>query len=94
MRSNARHDLLLIGVQQMKHFLTLAVTAACMVVATNLHAQSATDAATAGRTQQAPQEQRVPPVKQEARQPAKPAATFTPSERIGADSAISFPVDI
>jgi hypothetical protein len=27
-------------------------------------------------------------------QAAPPATTFTPSERIGADSAVSFPVDI
>ncbi len=26
--------------------------------------------------------------------PAAPASTFTPSEKIGADSAVSFPVDI
>lgn len=35
-----------------------------------------------------------PPAKQDARQPAKPAATFSPSEKISADSAVSFPVDI
>jgi hypothetical protein len=28
------------------------------------------------------------------RAPPKPATTFTPSEEIGADSAVSFPVDI
>jgi hypothetical protein len=28
------------------------------------------------------------------RQSGKPAATFTPTEKIGADSAVSFPVDI
>jgi hypothetical protein len=28
------------------------------------------------------------------RKPAQPAATFNPTERIGADSAVSFPVDI
>lgn len=28
------------------------------------------------------------------REPSKPARTFTPSEEIGADSAVSFPVDI
>ena len=28
------------------------------------------------------------------RQTGKPAATFTPTEKIGADSAVSFPVDI
>ncbi|MFV1972175.1 MAG: hypothetical protein ACC648_00530 [Thiohalobacterales bacterium] len=29
-----------------------------------------------------------------AQQPPAPAPTFTPSEQIGADSAVSFPVDI
>ena len=28
------------------------------------------------------------------RKTGKPAATFTPTEKIGADSAVSFPVDI
>jgi hypothetical protein len=28
------------------------------------------------------------------RTPGKPAATFNPTEKIGADSAVSFPVDI
>jgi len=26
--------------------------------------------------------------------PSKPATTFTPSEKVGADSAVAFPVDI
>lgn len=30
----------------------------------------------------------------DAQQPSAPAPTFTPSEKIGADSAVSFPVDI
>jgi|GEM_PF-1911738 len=29
-----------------------------------------------------------------AKKPAAPKSTFTPSEKIGADSAVSFPVDI
>ena len=32
--------------------------------------------------------------KKGSRQSGKPAATFTPTEKIGADSAVSFPVDI
>jgi hypothetical protein len=79
----------------MMRWLTLVVILACMTVAMNLYAQQATDAAAAaGTAQQAQPEKQVPPVKQDSRQPAKPAATFTPSEKIGADSAISFPVDI
>ena len=78
----------------MMRLLTLVLMLACMAVATNLSAQPAADAAEAGTTQQVQPEKRVPPVKQDARQPAKPAATFTPSEKIGAHSAISFPVDI
>jgi len=35
-----------------------------------------------------------PPAKNGNRQSGKPAATFTPTEKIGADSAVSFPVDI
>ena len=35
-----------------------------------------------------------PAAKNSSRQSAKPAATFTPTEKIGADSAVSFPVDI
>jgi hypothetical protein len=86
--------LLLIRVQQMIRWLTLVVILACMTVATNLYAQPAAGAAEAGTAQEAQPEKQVPPAKQDARQPAKPAATFTPSEKIGADSAISFPVDI
>lgn len=70
---------------------------ACLAMDTNLYAQQATDAAAAGTTQQAQPEKpekRVPPAGQDSRQAAKPAATFTPSEKISADSAISFPVDI
>ena len=73
---------------------SLLVVATCLAAAGNLYAQQATEAAGPGTTRQAQPETRVPPVKQDIRQPAKPAATFTPSEKIGADSAISFPVDI
>ncbi|MGD8631240.1 MAG: hypothetical protein PVG72_11025 [Gammaproteobacteria bacterium] len=73
---------------------SLLIVAGCLAAAGNLYAQQSTEAAEAGTTRQAQPETRVPPVKREARQPEKPAATFTPSEKIGADSAISFPVDI
>ena len=35
-----------------------------------------------------------PAASQSSRQSGKPAATFTPTEKIGADSAVSFPGDI
>ncbi len=38
--------------------------------------------------------QKVPAKTGDNRQPVKPAATFNPTEKIGADSAVSFPVDI
>jgi hypothetical protein len=34
------------------------------------------------------------PAEKPAAQPAAPASTFTPSEKVSADSAVSFPVDI
>jgi hypothetical protein len=81
------------GKKSMQYF-NLLVVLGCIVAAGNLYAQQPTDAAGADTTRQAQPEERVPSVKQGSRQPAKPAATFTPSEKIGADSAISFPVDI
>jgi hypothetical protein len=78
----------------MRRYSGLVVMLACMAIDTNLYAQQATDAAAAGTTQQAQPEKHVPPAGQDSRQAAKPAATFTPSEKISADSAISFPVDI
>ena len=38
--------------------------------------------------------QQPPPAEDERRRPPAPATGFTPSEKIGADSAVSFPVDI
>ena len=35
-----------------------------------------------------------PAANNSSRKTGKPAATFTPTEKIGADSAVSFPVDI
>ncbi len=35
-----------------------------------------------------------PPPEDERQRPPAPATGFTPSEKIGADSAVSFPVDI
>ena len=87
-------DRLLLGVPQMMRLLTRVVIPACLVMATNLYAQPGPDAGATTTGRQVQPEKRVQPAGQDTRQPAKPAATFTPSERIGADSAISFPVDI
>ena len=72
----------------------LLIVLGCIATTGNLYAQPATDTGGVPATQQAQPQERVPPVRQEPGQAAKPAATFTPSEKISADSAISFPVDI
>ena len=74
--------------------LTLAVILACMTASGNLYALSAADDSKTKSAQQTEPEKSSQPAKQSTRQSAKPAATFKPSERIGADSAVSFPVDI
>jgi len=74
----------------MMRFITLFV----MLATGSLFALSAADDRESAATQPKAEEQRNPPVKQSPRKQAKPAATFRPSERIGADSAVSFPVDI
>jgi hypothetical protein len=43
---------------------------------------------------QAVTQEKKPAANNNSRQTGKPAATFTPTEKIGADSAVSFPVDI
>ena len=78
----------------MMHYSRLGVILTCMAVTANLHAESAVDKSEATPTQQAEPEKHSSPAKQAPRQAAKPAATFKPSEKIGADSAVSFPVDI
>jgi len=65
--------------------------AACMLASGMVRAQPAEDTGEGMRPQ--PQ-QRTPPATQPAQSAGKPAASFTPSERISADSAVSFPVDI
>ena len=75
-------------------FFTLATMLGCMAVTANLHAESAADKSEATPTQQTEPEKHSSPAKQAPRKAAKPATTFKPSEKIGADSAVSFPVDI
>ena len=70
---------------------TLVVILGSMAAAGNLHAQPAADVV-AGTPAQ-PQQQK-PQAGKSAQPAGKPAATFNPSEKISADSAVSFPVDI
>jgi len=73
----------------------MLLMAACLAVNGVLHAQSVQDrdrtgAPDPGQESNAPG----PPDREPPRQAPRPAATFNPSEKIGADSAVSFPVDI
>ena len=79
---------------KMMRYSRLMMMLGCMVVTGILFAQPAADDSKATTTQQTEPQKRSPPVKQRTRQPEKPATTFKPSERISADSAVSFPVDI
>ena len=82
-------------VLQMMRFLTLIVMLVCMTASGNLYAEPAADDSETTTTQQTEEpEKHSPPVKQTPRKTTKPATTFKPSEKIGADSAVSFPVDI
>ena len=78
----------------MMSYTRLVIIFVCMAASGNPYAQSAADNAEAAPTQQAEPERRSPPAEQGPRPARKPAATFKPSEKIGADSAVSFPVDI
>jgi hypothetical protein len=68
----------------------------CLGVSGALYAQSGGDDERVGM----PDADRVeattpePPARERPRQVSKPSPTFNPSEKIGADSAVSFPVDI
>ena len=78
----------------MMRFSILVVMLGCMLATGNLYAQPAADHRKPTTTQQTQPEKHSPPARKSPRQPPKPAATFKPSEKIGADSAVSFPVDI
>jgi hypothetical protein len=65
-----------------------------MAVTGPLYALTAPEEKAAATAPETAPQKRSAPVEQRPRQPAKPAATFKPSEKIGADSAVSFPVDI
>jgi hypothetical protein len=78
----------------MKRNATLVLILGCMLVSGSLYALAAQDEKEAASPRETADGKHRPPVKQRSQKPAKPAATFKPSERIGADSAVSFPVDI
>lgn len=78
----------------MKRNATLVLILSCMLVCGSLYALAAKDEKETANSRETADEKNRPPVKQRSQKPAKPAATFKPSERIGADSAVSFPVDI
>ena len=79
---------------KMISYTRLAVILGCMVAAGNLYALTAPDETDPASARETAAQKDNPPVKQPPRQPAKPADTFEPTERIDADSAVSFPVDI
>jgi hypothetical protein len=65
----------------------------CILFSGNLSAATpANDEQLDEKQQQTPQQ--IKPVDSSKLQTSTPAATFTPSEKVGADSAVSFPVDI
>ena len=78
----------------MKHYSRLLVILGCVAACGNLYALSVEDDTEAVTAREGAAEKRSPPAEQSPRPARKPAATFKPSERIGADSAVSFPVDI
>ena len=64
----------------------------CILLAGNLYAATPANNEPADQKQQTPQQEQ--PVDSSKLQTSTPATTFTPSEKVGADSAVSFPVDI
>ena len=80
----------------MMRYSGLALILACIAASGNLYALTAQDGRGAPTEQEAAAQKQnpAPSAKQRPQKTKKPAATFKPSERIGADSAVSFPVDI
>jgi len=64
----------------------------CILLAGNLFA--ATPAGNKPAEKEQATQQQVKPVDSSKLKTGTPATTFTPSEKVGADSAVSFPVDI
>lgn len=75
----------------------LAVILGTMLLTANPYADTRPDEQKASDTRETAADKNGPSTKQRTRKPAKPAkpaTTFRPSEKISADSAVSFPVDI
>ena len=70
----------------------LLLIPAVMLGLASLHAAPPAPQERPARDTARPAEQKAPG--QTRKQSPKPARSFTPSEKIGADSAVSFPVDI
>ena len=73
----------------MKFILPIIV---CILLASNLFAATPANDEQTDEEQQTQQQEK--PVDSGKLQTSTPAITFTPSEKVGADSAVSFPVDI
>jgi len=78
----------------MMRYSRLALIFVCITATGTVYALTAQDEKDASTTRDTATQKRSPPVKQSPKKTKKPATTFKPSERIGADSAVSFPVDI
>ena len=74
----------------------LAILLLSITASGTLYALTAQDGTAAATDQEAaaPKQKPAPSAKPRPQKTKKPATTFKPSERIGADSAVSFPVDI
>ncbi|MEN8205829.1 MAG: hypothetical protein ABFS24_07430 [Pseudomonadota bacterium] len=72
-----------------KMFLPMSL---CILLAGNLFAATPASDEQMEEKQKTPQQ--IEPVDNSKPPAAAPAVTFTPSEKVGADSAVSFPVDI
>ena len=72
----------------------LLIVLSTLLFAGNAAALSTDDATQPQVGQAATQKDKGPAKTGGGRQPAKPAGTFRPTEKISADSAVSFPVDI
>jgi len=76
------------------HTLRFSLLLCCMLASVNLCAQSTNDDSTAAAQPPPEPVTGSEPVVQRPQPSNKPAASFRPSERIDADNAVSFPVDI
>lgn len=66
----------------------------CLALSANIFAQSSPDAEQAAQTVDAPFNTPAATTKRQPQPPITPQPSFKPSEKIRADSAVSFPVDI